>query len=265
MNALLFDCDGVLGDTERDGHLPAFNTAFAEFGLPLRWSRPEYCIKLAIGGGKERLASVFTPEFMREAKLPEDAESTKDLIARLHERKTEIFTELVEAGKVPPRPGVARLAHGVHGLGWRLAVASTSTLRSVRAVLATVVGPDFAKAFEIYAGDVVPRKKPAPDIYEYALERLGIDSEHAIVVEDSHIGLRAALGARLCTIVTLSAFTQDEDVRGAALVVSSLGEPGAEPIVVRANDSGIDVGSYVSVEDVVGLLATPSLPSRLST
>jgi len=99
MNALLFDCDGVLGDTERDGHLPAFNTAFAEFDLPLRWSRPEHGVKLAIGGGKERLASVFTPEFMREAKLPEDAESTKDLIARLHERKTEIFTELVEAGK----------------------------------------------------------------------------------------------------------------------------------------------------------------------
>lgn len=264
MNALLFDCDGVLGDTERDGHLPAFNAAFTEFGLPLQWSRPEYGRKLAIGGGKERLASVFTPEFMREAGLPDDPESTKQLILRLHKRKTELFTEIVSAGKVAPRQGIARLARGVFDRGWKLAVASTSTLESVRAVLDTVVGPAFAREFSIYTGDVVARKKPAPDIYEHALAQLGIDAEHAVVIEDSHIGLNAAVAAKLRTIVTLSAFTQDEDMRGAAMVVSSLGEPDAPPIVVRANASGHDIGRFISVDDVVALLATPLPTAPLS-
>ena len=127
----------------------------------------------------------------------------------------------------------------------------------MQAVLATVVGPEFAREFAIYTGDVVPRKKPAPDIYEFALAGLGVDAADAVVVEDSHIGLNAAVAANLRTIVTLSAFTQDEDMRGAAIVVSSLGDPGSAPIVVHANASGIDVGSYVSGDDVVALLAAP--------
>ena len=125
MNALIFDCDGVLADTERDGHLPAFNATFAQFNTPVRWSEAEYGEKLQIGGGKERLASIFTPELMRELRIDGDA-GRKEYIAKLHAAKTKIFKDIVAAGTLPARPGVARVAREIHERGWRLAVASTS-------------------------------------------------------------------------------------------------------------------------------------------
>src|SRR5215475_9232099 len=108
-NALVFDCDGVLADTERYGHLPAFNQTFAEFGLPVRWSEEEYGRKLAIGGGKERMASLLTDDFVAAAGLPTDREAQRELVASWHQRKTAIYTELVRGGKLPGRPGVRRL------------------------------------------------------------------------------------------------------------------------------------------------------------
>ena len=108
--ALVFDCDGVLADTERDGHLAAFNQMFAEFGLPVHWSEEEYGRKLKIGGGKERMMSLLTPEFVAAANLPSDADGQRAVVGRWHQRKTEIYTEIVGAGKLPARPGVRRLA-----------------------------------------------------------------------------------------------------------------------------------------------------------
>ncbi len=140
MSALIFDCDGVLADTERDGHLPAFNRTFAEFGLPVRWSEEEYAEKLRIGGGKERMASLLTPAFVREAGLPEDADGQRAAIAEWHARKTAIYTEMVAGGALPARPGVTRLIGEALDAGWTLAVASTSAEPSVRAVLEHVAG-----------------------------------------------------------------------------------------------------------------------------
>ncbi|MGB6453471.1 MAG: HAD family hydrolase, partial [Streptosporangiaceae bacterium] len=108
-HALVLDCDGVLADTERYGHLVAFNQMFAEFGLPVRWSVTDYQQKLQIGGGKERLASLLTPDFVAAAGLPSDEPGQQAAIEAWHKRKTEIYTELVESGAVPPRPGVARV------------------------------------------------------------------------------------------------------------------------------------------------------------
>ena len=105
--ALIFDCDGVLADTERDGHLAAFNQMFAEFGLPVRWSEQEYGEKLKIGGGKERMRSLLTPEFVAAANLPSGTDEQLALVGRWHKRKTEIYTEMAAAGKLPGRPGVA--------------------------------------------------------------------------------------------------------------------------------------------------------------
>lgn len=223
MPALVFDCDGVLADTEMHGHLPAFNQTFREFGVPIEWSTEVYGEKVRIGGGKERMRSEFTPELAaRWAKFPADAAAQDELIAAMHRRKTELYTALIAEGRIDPRPGVERLARQAHEQGWALAVASTSAEPSVRAVLTRAVGEDLAAEFRVFAGDVVPRKKPAPDIYLHALGELGIGAPDAVVIEDSSIGLRAALGAGIATIVTKSAYTGGEDFEGASLVLQDL-------------------------------------------
>ena len=126
MRALIFDCDGVLADTERFGHLPAFNQTFAEFGLPVRWSEEEYGRRLKIGGGKERMASLLTPDLVEEAGLPRDPDDQRALVAQWHARKTAIYTAMVAAGDLPARPGIARIIGEALDAGWMLAVASTS-------------------------------------------------------------------------------------------------------------------------------------------
>jgi len=258
--ALIFDCDGVLADTERDGHRPAFNETFAEAGLPVRWSEEEYGVKLRIGGGKERMASLLTDEFVRENGLPADAEGQKELLAGWHKRKTAIYKEMVRAGKLPGRPGIARIVDEALAAGWALAVASTSAEESVRAVLEHVVGTETATRFEVFAGDVVPAKKPDPAIYLLALERMGVAPGDAIVVEDSRNGLLAAVGAGLPCVVTVSGYTADEDMSEAVLVVSSLGEPG-EPARVLANRSAARPGDQVTLADLEACLGEP-LPQK---
>jgi phosphoglycolate phosphatase-like HAD superfamily hydrolase len=139
VTALIFDCDGVLADTERYGHLPAFNQMFEELGLPVRWSEEEYGEKLKISGGKERMASLLTEDFVRDAGLPTDPEGQQKAVAGWHRRKTDIYTEIVAAGRLPGRPGVARITAAALDAGWALGVASTSSEASVRAVLEHVI------------------------------------------------------------------------------------------------------------------------------
>ena len=219
--ALIFDCDGVLADTERDGHLPAFNDTFAHFNLPVHWSEEDYAEKVRIGGGKERLASLLTSDFIASANLPTDEAAQIELVKRWHRFKTDRYTAKVRADEMPGRPGIARIVATAHDAGWLLAVASTSAEESVRAVLEHAVGAESASWFRVYAGDVVPAKKPAPDIYLLALRDLGVDAADAVVVEDSQNGLRAAAAAGITTVVTVSSYTADEDFTEAALVVTA--------------------------------------------
>jgi HAD superfamily hydrolase (TIGR01509 family) len=253
MKALIFDCDGVLADTERYGHLPAFNQMFREFDLPVQWSEEEYGIKLKIAGGKERMASILTPEFVAKAGLPTDADAQKKMIADWHKRKSEIYKQLIREGRLPGRPGVARIVKEVHAASWKLAVASTSAEESVRGVLEYVVGNDLAGEFLVLAGDIVPKKKPAPDIYLLTLEKLGISPEQSLVVEDSRNGMLAALAAGIRCVVTLSSYTWEEDMSGALLVVSDLGEPD-EPMQILANHSKSHPGEYVTMKDLEACL-----------
>jgi beta-phosphoglucomutase-like phosphatase (HAD superfamily) len=167
---------------------------------------------------------------------------------------------LVDAGVMPARPGIARITHAAAAAGWTLACASTSAEPSVRAVLTHAVGPELAAKFSVFAGDIVPAKKPAPDIYFLALAELGVDAEDAIVIEDSNNGLRAAVGAGLRTVVTVSTFTADEDFSDASLVVSSLGDPipGKETRVLR-DPLRLGAGSIVSLVDLSRILAVPRI------
>ena len=259
-NGLILDCDGVLADTERYGHLPAFNQTFEEFGLPVRWSVADYREKVRIGGGKERMASLLTPEFVAEAGLPSDEDGQRAAVAAWHRRKTEIYLELVASGAVPPRPGIARLVGEALAAGWTVAVASTSAEPSVRATLERAVGPETAARVTVFAGDIVPRKKPAPDIYLTALTSLDLSPERTLVTEDSRNGLLAAAGAGLTCLITVNDFTKDEDFGEAALVVTSLGDPGGERTEILANRSRATPGGWITLDDVAGLLPAPAAP-----
>ena len=262
MTGLVFDCDGVLADTERDGHLPAFNAMFDELGLPAHWDEQEYAERLKIGGGKERLASLFRdPGFVEAAGIPDDDARRAELLATWHRAKTAAFTRLVADGKLPARPGIARIIHDALEDGWTVAVASTSAVESVAAVLEHAVGPDQAHRIPIFAGDVVPAKKPDPAIYQLTIEKLGLRPDDSLVVEDSRNGLLAATGAGLPCVITVNGYTRDEDFREAALVVSELGDPGRPPIEVLARE-GPAPGAYVTLDDLRACIATASTLRR---
>ncbi len=253
--ALIFDCDGVLADTERYGHLPAFNSTFAAFGIPVVWTDADYAQKVLIGGGKERMASLLTPEFLAANDLPTDDAAQKAMLSQWHRHKTAAYTALVAGGAMPGRPGIARIVEVAAAAGWQLAVASTSAEPSVRAVLEHVVGSERAADFSVFAGDIVPAKKPDPAIYQLAVKSLGVEPDQAIVVEDSRNGMLAALGAGLACVVTVSTYTANEDFTGAALVVSSLGDPDGEQARVLADPNGLQPSGYVRLADLQQLLA----------
>jgi HAD superfamily hydrolase (TIGR01509 family) len=260
--ALIFDCDGVLADTERDGHRPAFNQAFADVGVPVCWSVEEYGDLLKIGGGKERMASLLTDEFVRSNGLPAHAEGQRELLADWHRRKTATYKAMVAAGRLPARPGIARIVHEARQAGWSLAVASTSAAESVLAVLAHAVGTDAAACFSVFAGDVVDAKKPDPSIYVLALERLGLAPADAIAIEDSRNGLLAAVGAGLRCVVTVSGYTADEDMSEAILVATSLGDPG-KPARILANRGAARPVELLTLDDL-NVCRTQRLPTRVT-
>ena len=256
MSALIFDCDGVLADTERYGHLPAFNATFEEFNLPVRWDEDEYAERLKIGGGKERMASLFAdPGFVEAAGIPDDEKERADLLLAWHRTKTAYFKKLVANGELPPRPGISRIIPEALDAGWTVAVASTSAEESVRAVLQNAVGAEVADRVPLFAGDVVPAKKPDPAIYTLALDVLGVDPAQTLVIEDSRNGLLSATGAGLRCLITVNGYTRHESFDEAVLVVSELGDPGRPPIEVLANRSEARPGDYITLADLERCLA----------
>jgi HAD superfamily hydrolase (TIGR01509 family) len=197
------------------------------------------------------MTSLLTEDFVREAGLPTDAEGQRAAVAEWHKRKTALYTQMVAAGELPGRPGVARIVGEALDAGWTLAVASTSSEQSVKAVLDHVVGTDLAARFAlVLAGDVVEHKKPAPDIYELAMTKLDADPADTLVVEDSRNGLLAAVGAGLRCLVTVNGYTADEDFDEAVMVVTSLGDPDGERTRVLANRGRARPGDWVSVDDL---------------
>lgn len=235
LHALLFDVDGTLADTERDGHRPAFNQAFADAGLDWHWDVALYGKLLAVTGGKERMKYYidhYRPDYIKPGNFDE-------LVADLHKAKTRHYIALAARGEIPMRPGVGRLLAEARAAGLRLAIATTTTPENVTALLEHSLDPDSPGWFEVIAaGDIVPDKKPAPDIYHYALEKMGLDPIDCLAFEDSQNGLRASLGADLKTLVTVNDYTLDHDFTGAAVVLSDLGEPDAPNRIVAGPDLG---------------------------
>ncbi len=235
LQAVIFDVDGTLSDTERDAHRVAFNEAFREAGLPFSWDVPTYGDYLRVTGGKERLRQ-FLDDHPRYPQLG------KADIARIHSRKTELYVEMVCSGCLPLRPGVLRLLDEMAAAGVRAAIATTTTPDNVSALLRTTLGPDAEERFAcIGAGDIVTHKKPAPDIYVHVLEQLGLNPADCVAIEDSENGLRSALGAGLPVLVTRTDYTEGQDFRGALRVLSSLGEPGDMARIVQGEGAGTQV------------------------
>ncbi|XP_027123849.2 CBBY-like protein isoform X2 [Coffea arabica] len=225
--ALMFDCDGVLVDTEKDGHRISFNDTFAEKELGVTWDVDLYGELLKIGGGKERMTAYFNKVGWPE-KAPKSEEERKDFIASLHKRKTELFMALIEKKLLPLRPGVAKLIDQALDNGVKVAVCSTSNEKAVTAIVSFLLGPKRAEQIQIYAGDVVPRKKPDPAIYLLASSTLGVDPSSCVVIEDSAIGLAAAKAAGMKCIVTKSGYTAEEDFLNADAVFDCIGDPPEE-------------------------------------
>jgi len=249
LSALFFDQDGVIVDTERDGHRVAFNTTFREFGIDAFWDEATYGELLKIGGGKERMRAFF--DRSENAALLR-GEEPNALIAELHKRKTEVFVELITSGALPLRPGVERLMVEANRKGVVVAICTTSNEQAAQAVAERLLKN--VKVAFILSGDIVRCKKPDPEIYHLALERSGLEPARCLVIEDSQNGVEAARAAQLRVVATVNAYTEREKLDQASAVVSCLGDGSLDPARLIRGPAGFVVGGEVRIEALELLL-----------
>lgn len=220
--AVLFDVDGTIAETEGEGHLPAFNQVFAEFGVSWRWSTDDYKALLTITGGAERMLA-----YGRQMSDPlVQSESGRATILQMHQRKNAIYAQRLESGLLRPRPGFVDLVRQIVAENRRWAVVTTTSRANWDSLWRFAIQPiaDIPAPSVIICGEDVSQKKPNPEAYELALEQLGLASCHAIAIEDSPNGLIAARAAGIDTVIVRSQFFADADVTGATCVVSELSD-----------------------------------------
>ena len=218
--AIIFDVDGTLADTE-DAHRIAFNKAFAENNLLWDWDVTLYGKLLKVTGGKERI-KYFVEDFLTDFNKPADYES---FVKRLHVQKTAHYTAMLRDGLIPLRPGIQQLLTDTHRAGIKLAIATTTSPENVAGLLEVGLGKDWQNYFDsVGCGDIVPHKKPAPDIYDWVLNELKLAPQDCIALEDSSNGLLSALAAGIKTYITTNPFTRNQDFTGAAAVFDDLSD-----------------------------------------
>jgi HAD superfamily hydrolase (TIGR01509 family) len=220
IKAIIFDVDGTLADTE-DGHRKSFNKAFAECGLDWNWDVALYDKLLKVAGGKERIkyfVETFQPDFVKPADY-------HGFVKNLHAVKTLHYTAMLREGHIPLRPGIKQLMADARSHGIRLAIATTTTPENVTALLQQGLGADGESWFEVIGcGDIVPHKKPAPDIYFWVLEKMRLSAADCIALEDSENGLRSGLAAGIKTFVTINHYTRNQNFDGAAGIFDDLSD-----------------------------------------
>ena len=218
IKAIIFDVDGTLADTE-DGHRKSFNKTFVESGLGWNWDVALYDKLLRVTGGKERIkyfVEAYQPDFAR----PADYDG---FVKDLHAVKTRHYNDMLGEGHIPLRPGIKQLIHDAHAAGIRLAIATTTTPENVSTLLNVGLGRNWSDYFAANGcGDIVPHKKPAPDIYFWVLDKLGLSAADCIALEDSENGLRSSLAAGIKTYVTINHYTRNQNFAGAAGVFDDL-------------------------------------------
>ena len=246
IKAIFFDQDGVVIDTEKDGHRVAFNETFKEFGYKFQWDVEKYHELLQISGGKERMRHYFHTEGVF-SHLDKDEED--ELIKRLHKTKTEIFIKLIESGKLPLRPGVKRLMKEAMDAGLIVGICTTANERAANAIARGMLG-EINLSF-VLAGDVVSKKKPDPEIYLLALEKTGLTSEECIVVEDSRNGVLAAKEAGMHIVATTNIYTEREDLSEADIIVTCLGDADGEKGSLKKGLENQEFDGIIHVDQLV--------------
>lgn len=255
LQAVIFDVDGTIADTERYGHRVAFNLAFEGLGLPYRWDEEPYGTLLELPGGEQRLDKYLRAQGL----LPAEA---APLAAQLQARKQELFLSLLQDGAVPLRAGVARLMDELAAEGISLAVATTGGRIWVLELLDRLLGEGRSgRLVTVVTGEDVSvrNRKPHPEAYQIALQRLGCRPSAAVAIEDANVGLRAAKAAHLACLVTTNSYTTGHDFSQADLVVDSLGTP-EQPVHVLANPQGMDVEAWITPATLRRLLALTVTP-----
>ncbi len=223
IKAIIFDVDGTLADTE-DGHRQSFSKAFAECGLDWDWDASLYDKLLKVTGGKERI-KYFVEAFLPGFSKPADYDG---FVKHLHEVKTRHYTAMLREGHIPLRPGIKQLLADARNGGIRLSIATTTSPENVATLLQQGLGAGGESWFEVIGcGDIVPHKKPAPGIYFWVLEKLGLPAADCIALEDSENGLCSSLAAGIKTFVILNRYTRNQDFSGAAAVFDDLADLGS--------------------------------------
>jgi HAD superfamily hydrolase (TIGR01509 family) len=259
LGALLFDVDGTLADTEPEGHLPAYNRAFREHGLPWKWTKKLYRKLLLISGGRERIDHYidrYDPELgPHDERVRDDRAGWLD---EIHRSKSRYFRDRLQEGQVPLRAGVARLIQEAGEQGMRIAIVTNATRATLEPFLAYALGEELLAHIELtVCGDEVANKKPAPDLYRMACERLGCAPGDCLAIEDSNAGVTAAHAAGVPAVVTVNEDTREQAFDTARAVLDSLGEPGQPSGVIRSPGFDFD---YVSL-DVLRRISAGAQPA----
>ncbi len=225
LKALIFDVDGTLAETE-EAHRQAFNETFADIGLDWSWDKELYRELLKTTGGKERMAAY-------QILLGTSELATRE-IAKIHVQKTAKYAELLAQGKLELRLGVASTIQKARNAGLKIAIATTTNTPNVEALCQCCWSRPAKEIFdEIAAGDMVKQKKPAPDVFLLALEKLGLDASDCIAFEDSRNGILSAKGADLRVLTTPSWYTAGDDLGGSDWIFDSLEDAEAQKILFQ--------------------------------